>query len=167
MKHLTSSFPALLSAFFAASISLAAEGTEVIRLSAPVEQTADAETFGSPLDETVPSVSLQQLASDSERYQGKPVRVSARIAQVCQKKGCFFVAKEGTNYMRVSFKDYGFFVPTDIGGKRVDLVGELVGRMLTADEAEHYAEDLGETSASFEAGMTYEIVATSVRVPRS
>lgn len=165
MKYLMTIFAVLSSALLAASTSLAAEEAQAIRLSEPVEQTADWETFGSPLDETVPVVTLEQLASNGERYEGKPVRVSARIAEVCQKKGCFFIAREGDRYMRVSFRDYGFFVPTDISGRRVVLVGEVVGRMMTAAEAEHYAEDIGGTT--LKAGLTYEIVATSVRVPRS
>ena len=68
--------------------------------------------------------------------------------------------------MRVSFKDYGFFVPTDISGKRVEFTGEVVAREMTAEEAEHYAEDLGTEEPPVEPGMVYEIVATAVRVPR-
>ena len=67
--------------------------------------------------------------------------------------------------LRVSFKDYGFFVPTDISGRRVTMVGELVEREISEDQAEHMSEDLGEEGA-MQAGVVYEIVATSVRVPR-
>jgi len=68
--------------------------------------------------------------------------------------------------MRISFKDYGFFVPTDISGKRVTFTGEVVAREVTVDEAAHYAEDLGATDSAVAPGKVYEIVATSVRVPR-
>lgn len=146
--------------------SLGADETKVIRLSEPVEQTADTESFGAPLDEAVPAVTLEEIASDGGTYVGHPVRVVARVAEVCQKKGCFFIAQEGDSVVRVSFKDYGFFVPTDISGKRVALVGEVVAREVTVDEADHYAEDLGAASAAVKPGKVYEIVATSVRVPR-
>ena len=160
-------YMAAIAVFLAANLSFASEETGVIRLSEPVEQTVNSETFGSVLDETVPEVGLQQLVSDSSRYEGSPVRVAVRVSQVCQKKGCFFIAQDGDAFMRVSFKDYGFFVPTDISGRRVTLVGEIVGREMTPEEAAHYNEDLGEKSVAIEAGMIYEIVATSVRVPKA
>jgi len=150
----------------AAGASLAADETEVIRLSEPVEQTADSESFGAPLDESVPMVALEELANDGGEYVGQSVRVVARVAEVCQKKGCFFIAQEGSSVVRISFKDYGFFVPTDIGGKRVTFVGEVVAREVTVDEAAHYAEDLGAAESPVTPGTVYEIVATSVRVPR-
>jgi hypothetical protein len=153
-------------ALVAAGASLAADETKVVRLSEPVEQTADSESFGAPLDESVPAVSLGEIASDGGTYVGQSVRVVARVAEVCQKKGCFFIAQEGDSVVRISFKDYGFFVPTDISGKRVALVGEVVAREVTAEEAAHYAEDLAAASTAVKPGKVYEIVATSVRVPR-
>jgi hypothetical protein len=150
----------------AAGMAHAADEAGVIRLSEPVEETADAETFGAPLDPSVPAVTLGKIAADAETYIGKRVRVHASVSQVCRKKGCFFIAKEGATVMRVSFEDYGFFVPTDISGKRVTFIGRVVANDLTEDEAEHLAADLGESTAPLQAGKTYEIVATSVRVPR-
>lgn len=138
---------------------------EVIRLSEPVEQTTDTETFGSPFDESAPLVELEAIAGDGQAWVGQSVRVVASVSEVCQKKGCFFIAREGQSVVRVSFKDYSFFVPTDIGGKRVALNGEVVAREVSADEAKHFAEDLGTGAGSVKPGMTYEIVATSVRVP--
>lgn len=145
---------------------LATEGAKVIRLSEPTEQTADAEIFGAPLDESVAAVPLEQIASNGGDYVGQPVRVIARVAEVCQKKGCFFIAQEGSSVVRISFKDYGFFVPTDISGKTVTFVGEVVAREVTTEEADHYAEDLGAETSPVEPGEVYEIVATSVHVPR-
>ena len=148
-----------------ASTLVSADESSVIRLSEPVEQTAEAETFGAPLDMSVPQVRLEEIASDGATYVGTPVRVAARVSQVCQKKGCFFIAREGDAFVRVSFKDYGFFVPTDISGKRVTLVGEVVAKDVSPEEAEHFVEDLGAATAAVQPGKTYEIVATSVRVP--
>lgn len=154
-------------AFLTAGASFAADEAKVIRLSEPVEQTADSESFGAPLDESIPAVSLQEIASAGDNYVGRSIRVVARVGEVCQKKGCFFFAQDGSSVVRVSFKDYGFFVPTDISGKRVTLVGDVVAREVTAEEAAHYADDLGGAAAPVKQGKVYEIVASSVRVPRS
>jgi len=150
-----------------AGLGQAADESKVVRLSEPVEQTADTESFGAPLDESIQAVSLETIASDGGTYVGQSVRVVARVSQVCQKKGCFFIAQEGSSVVRVSFKDYGFFVPSDISGRQVTFVGEVIARDLTADEAAHFAEDLGAEAAPVAPGQVYEIVATSVRVPRS
>ena len=137
---------------------------EVVRLSEPVATTDTTETFGSVLDEAVPLVALADVGAGNV---GETVRIEARVSQVCRGKGCFFVAIEGDTTVRVSFKDYAFFVPTDISGKRVMLVGEVVETELTQEQADHYAKDMGEASAAVAPGKTYEIVATAVRVPRT
>ena len=133
----------------------ATEAEAVVRLSEPVEQTADSETFGAPLDESVQEVTLEQIAGDGAAYVGESVRVATRVSKVCQKKGCFFIAQEGAAVVRVSFKDYGFFVPTDISGKRVTLVGEVVAKEITTGEAEHFAEDLGDSAPTLQPGNSY------------
>jgi len=156
----------LVITFLMASVGIAEEEAKVIRLSEPVAQTADSESFGASLDMTVPAVSLAEIVADGAGFVGQSVRVEARVAEVCQKKGCFFFAQEGSSVVRISFKDYGFFVPTDISGKRVTFVGEVVAREMTVDEAAHFAEDLGTATSPVTPGKVYEIVATSVRVPR-
>lgn len=165
-RNLYVTFSTMALMLITASGSFAAAETKVIRLSEPVEQTADSESFGAPLNESIPMVALDELASDGGKYVGRSVRVAARVAEVCQKKGCFFIAQEGSSVVRISFKDYGFFVPTDISGKRVTFTGEVVARELTVEEATHYAEDLAAAEPPVTPGKVYEIIADSVRVPR-
>jgi hypothetical protein len=153
-----------ISAVVAACLLFAgAHAGEVVRLSEPVAATDTTETFGSPLDEAVPLVELADVGAGNV---GETVRVEARVSQVCKKKGCFFIAVDGDTTVRVSFKDYGFFVPTDVSGKRVTFVGEIIEKELSKEEAEHFTQDMGEASAAVSSGKTYEIVATAVRVPR-
>lgn len=153
-----------VSALVAASLLFAgAHAAEVVRLSDPVAMTETTETFGSPMDEAVPLVELADVGAENV---GETVRIEARVSQVCQKKGCFFIAVDGSTTVRVSFKDYGFFVPTDVSGKRVMFVGEIIEKEMTKEEAEHFTQDMGEASVAVAAGKTYEIVATAVRVPR-
>ncbi len=153
-------------AFLASSTGLAAGPENVVRLSEPVEETPEYETFGAPMDLSVTKVTLKDIAMDGDRYMDTPVRVVTRVSKVCQKKGCFFIAQQGNSIVRVSFKDYSFFVPTDISGKQVMLVGEVVASELSPEKARHLAEDLGEREESVGPGKEYTIVASSVRVPR-
>ena len=113
----------LIALLFSAPV-FAGNAPEAIRLSEPVAQTDASETFGALLDDSVPAVSLADIATSGNDFVGQSVRVEARVSQVCQKKGCFFIAAEGDAVVRVSFVDYSFFVPTDISGKHVTFVGE-------------------------------------------
>ncbi|WP_293747241.1 DUF4920 domain-containing protein [uncultured Paraglaciecola sp.] len=140
---------------------------ETIRLSEPVEQNTNSETFGVILDESLPNLSMENLVVDSSTHLTKPFQVEARIAKVCQKKGCFFIAQQDQHILRVSFRDYGFFIPTDSSGKTVTLAGELVQKDLSPEQAAHFKADLKSDTEILKPGVVYEIVADSVRIPRS
>ena len=127
--------------------------------------TADAEVFGALLDESAKPMSLAALLDSPDEYVDTAVRVEARISQVCQKKGCFMIATSGDKAVRISFRDYAFFVPTDTGGKTVTLTGTVVERVLSEEQAAHFRQDAG--SDTIQAGKVYEIVADAVSIPKS
>ena len=148
---------------FASSVSLGV-GADVVRLSQPVAVDAHSETFGAVVASDEGVLSLGELVANAQALVGQQVVVETKVAQVCQKKGCFFVAQEGALAIRVAFRDYGFFVPSDTGGKTVTLAGELVEVELSADQAAHFNQDAG-SSAGIKSGRAYEIVADGVRIP--
>ncbi|MEQ8626157.1 DUF4920 domain-containing protein [Ekhidna sp.] len=71
-------------------------------------------------------------------------KVRGTIEEVCQMKGCWMTLKndKGAN-IRITFKDYGFFVPKDISGSEVIIEGIAKKEVLEEDVARHYAEDGG------------------------
>lgn len=78
------------------------------------------------------------LVSDDEAV----YKVSGVIEEVCQMKGCWMTLKnESGENIRVTFKDYGFFVPKDISGSEVIIEGVASKEILSEDVAQHYAED--------------------------
>lgn len=139
----------------------------VIRLSEPVASTDTYEVFGAPMDDTREPVTLSELVNNDEQFLGREVLVTTRVAKVCQKKGCFFIAQDGDALARVTFKDYGFFIPTDSAGKEVTLAGTFTRQELNEAKARHYSTDLGEKPASPPTtSLEYQIVASSIRVPK-
>ena len=156
-------------AFFALAaacvLSVQVASAEVTRLSEPVAVTEDAEIFGAPLDASAQATSLEALLDSPGDFVDTAVKVDARISQVCQKKGCFMIASAGDRAIRISFKDYSFFVPTDTGGKTVTLTGTFIERELSEKQAAHFREDAG--SDTIQAGKVYEIVADAVSIPKS
>jgi hypothetical protein len=158
---------AALLSVFAVTFAASALAGEVIRLSEPVETGDGYEVFGAPAG-TGEALRLAEIIAAGETYAGKEVRATATVAQVCQRKGCFFVAQDGDAVARVTFVDYSFFVPTDSGGKDVTIVGTFNRKSLTEAQARHFAEDAGEDPAKVEGPQEeFSIVATSVVVPTS
>ena len=141
---------------------------QVIRLSEPVQVTDTYEVFGSVVGEMGDTLRLSELIEREVEFLDKEVHVTARVAKVCQKKGCFFVAQDGDAVARVTFVDYSFFVPTDSGGKDVTIVGTFGKQTLSEEKARHYARDEGGDAESVVGPRSeYSIVATSVIVPKS
>ncbi|MFT4652878.1 MAG: hypothetical protein ACJA0G_000230 [Kangiellaceae bacterium] len=138
-----------------------------LRLSEPVVKNANSETFGHVLNSTLEKVTLADLVTQSKQHMGKPILVETKVAKVCQKKGCFFIAQQNEHVLRVSFKDYGFFIPTDSQGKTVLLTGELVQKEVSEKQAAHFTADLQTKSEAIKPGIVYEIVATSIKIPLS
>jgi hypothetical protein len=146
---------------------LVADQAEVIRLSEPVAVSGEYEFYGATLPENTNTVSLSELIDNSDSYLDKEVAVETRIAKVCQKKGCFFVATEGAASARITFKDYGFFIPTDSGGKTVTVLGVFSRVPVSREQAQHFAADLGETTTPSATDFEYSIVASAVKLPGS
>lgn len=157
----------LLALLAVAAVSPAlAEG--VTRLSEPVETGEGYEVFGSPLARAGEPQRLAEIIAAGDEYTGRVVHATATVSQVCQHKGCFFVAQDGDAMARVTFVDYSFFVPTDSGGKEVTIVGTFNRKVLSEAQARHFAADAGQDPAKIVGPREeYSIVATSVVIPTS
>ncbi|MFN0215474.1 MAG: DUF4920 domain-containing protein [Saprospiraceae bacterium] len=73
-----------------------------------------------------------------------PMKVTGKVKEVCLKKGCWMtLVSEQPGYpeMRVTFKDYAFFMPKDLSGKRVVVEGFAYVETTPVDVLRHYAED--------------------------
>ena len=120
--------------------------------------------YGRPRALTTAPLTLTEAASESNV--GQTLAVKAPAAEVCQNKGCWMVLTEGARTMRVTFVDYSFFVPKDIAGKTVVVEGVLSRKLLSAEEAKHYAEESASGAAAVPGPREeWSLVATSVVVP--
>lgn len=72
----------------------------------------------------------------------RDMKVSGEVVVVCKKKGCFMTLKMPNNEtMFVNFKDYAFFMPMDIAGKKVVIDGFAERKTTSVEDLKHYAED--------------------------
>ncbi len=68
----------------------------------------------------------------------------AKSKEVCQAKGCWMKLQlDNENQVLVKFKDYGFFVPTDLKDEDVIVNGKAFVEEVSVEEQRHYARDAG------------------------
>lgn len=110
----------------------------------------DGKHFGTKINPTG-AVSYDQLLADlNSKDSINNVKVSGMVEGVCQVKGCWIniVSEEaGKPKMFVKFKDYAFFMPKDIAGRKVVMQGIAYRQTTSVDELRHYAEDAGKSAA--------------------
>ncbi|MGY6744131.1 MAG: DUF4920 domain-containing protein [Cecembia sp.] len=96
--------------------------------------------------------SLDQLLAALElgdEFQGKVV---GEIKEVCAMKGCWMtIDLPNGETMRVTFKDYGFFVPKNAHGYPVVIEGVATKKVTDVATLKHYAEDAGKSEEEIEA----------------
>lgn len=73
----------------------------------------------------------------ADELNGKNVKVTGTVGRVCTKKGCWFTVEEGEKTIRITAKDYGFFVPAGSPGMVATLQGSLEVKTLDEKDAEH------------------------------
>ncbi len=111
--------------------------------------SADGIHFGEVIDTsgTIPYADLLAQMSVSDSVQAKVV---GKVSGVCQTKGCWMniVSDSDTSKteMFVQFKDYGFFMPKDLAGKEVVMLGKAYREVTSVDDLKHFAEDEGLTA---------------------
>ncbi len=109
---------------------------------------------------------LEEKLITAESYKGK---VKGTVASVCEKKGCWMkLSQTEGDGMMIRFKDYKFFMPLNIVGKEVVLIGEAKKTTTTVEMLKHYAEDGGKSKEEIakitEPKTEIEFIATGVLV---
>ncbi|MFA0964700.1 DUF4920 domain-containing protein [Roseivirga sp. BDSF3-8] len=101
--------------------------------------------------ETTKAVSAMALEEELGREIEKHTRVKGTVTDVCQAKGCWMKVDLGDGEtMRVTFKDYGFFVPKDAAGQTVVIEGVAQKEVIDVETQRHYAADAGKSAEEIE-----------------
>ncbi|NOT29334.1 MAG: DUF4920 domain-containing protein [Planctomycetes bacterium] len=114
-------------------------------------------------------VRVSELLAQPERYDGQALVLEGEVNEVCLRKGCWMTMSSGGRELRVTFKDYGFFVPTDCPGRTVRTEGLFTVGETSAELARHYLHDVGkvaEAEAITAPVKGYTFVATGVEFVR-
>ena len=118
------------------------------------------------------SVTVAKLLDDPSSFVGKPLAVEGRVADVCQKAGCWMVVTDGARNMRVRMKDHGFSVAKDGAGRDCRVHGEVVEIAVDPETVAHFKSEsakpevMPEAALAEDAKVTYELVASAVQLKR-
>ena len=93
---------------------------------------------GLTLDRPTP---LTEVFRSPERFESRRILLRGRVSDICQRKGCWTILKEGEAHVRVRFQDYGFFLPKDAIG--AEALVEGFGKVQTLSErtVRHYESE--------------------------
>lgn len=89
-----------------------------------------------------PAVKLADLLAKPQPHDGKTVLLEGQVRKACEKKGCWMELATAEDAkgpgVRVTFKDYGFFVPLDSAGSTARVEGVVKVAELSDERAKHY-----------------------------
>lgn len=108
-------------------------------------------TFGSETspEGALPVAALPGLLQNGE---SRDVKVTGVVTDVCPKMGCWLSLDiPGDTRVFVKMKDYGFFVPVALAGKKVVIDAQAMMVRTSVDELRHYAEDAKKSREEIEA----------------
>jgi hypothetical protein len=126
--------------FFAAIISLASCGSSNDGKPKSDSSNADSVQGAYYGDSISPAGAIKatEVKATLGHHDSLAMKVEGKIVDVCQKKGCWMQLDIGNSEkMRVTFKDYGFFMPKDAGGKTVIIDGYAYNDTTSVDMLAH------------------------------
>lgn len=99
------------------------------------------------------AISPKEMMSRLAKADTINVKVQAEITATCAMKGCWMNLKlEDGEEMRVTFKDYAFFVPKEgMEGNKAVIEGVVSRTMTDVATLKHFAEDAGKPQIEIDA----------------
>jgi hypothetical protein len=165
--------PALAPATGPAQAPVASPTTQPSTKAQPAAPAAKGvETFGEKIQKT-DALPIATVLAAPDAYAGKVLLVDAKVRTVCQRKGCWMEVAPSTDKTsqgcRITFKNYGFFVPKDAAGSDVRVEGTLAVKKLSKDDVAHYESEGARFAKKAADGTAHEvrIVASGVELRRN
>jgi hypothetical protein len=113
-------------------------------LLATVAFAGDTISRGAAIAKDTKAVPLATVLSSPAEYMKTPVVVEGVVTNACERKGCWMqlkTAADADQSVRITFKDYAFFVPLDSKGMKARAEGVTTVKKLSKAEADHLEEE--------------------------
>ena len=165
---------ALLSLFGLVACKTSTEPPAAKAEPAPPAATAGSprKAFGAPLTSGGATVSLGDVLKSPDKFADQSVLVEGQVRSACTRKGCWMELSEAQDPAlpgcRVTFKDYGFFVPTDSAGSKARVEAKVESRLVKPELVAHLESEGAKFADKGADGSAHEVrlVATGVELWR-
>lgn len=128
-------------------------------------------TFGAPIGAS-PAVTLADVIKTPDKFADQTVTVEGEVRRACTRKGCWMELSEASDAAapgcRVTFKDYGFFVPTDSAGSKARVEAKVESKLVKPELVAHLESEGAKFADKSPDGSAHEVrlVATGVEMWR-
>ena len=110
-----------------------------------VETLTGTSIFGEPINNQQ-VIALSAIQAEMKDTPKKDLKIKGVVKDVCKEKGCWMtMTLTNGDEIRVTFKDYKFFMPKDIVGKEVVLDGFAYTDTTSVEKLRHFAKDGGKS----------------------
>lgn len=112
---------------------------------------------------------LAELLKAPATFKDAEVITTGTVRRACSRKGCWMELARGEDPgCRVTFKDYGFFVPTDSAGAQARVQGRLETQEIPPGRVKHLEAEGAQFAAKKPDGSATEVtlIATAVELTR-
>lgn len=96
---------------------------------------------GAAVSRDAQPVPLAKVLASPEDYTKTAVVVEGTVTTACERKGCWMQLGDSGETVRITFKDYAFFVPLDSKGMKARAEGVTTVKKLSRREADHLEEE--------------------------
>lgn len=109
-------------------------------------------SFGeAPKGGDVPVVAVDQLLAKVGEYDGKYLRVTGKVSDVCAKKGCWLKLGEGEAlFVKFTCPVGERLIPAEAVGKQAEVEGTVKVVEISEAQARHFKEDAGASKEEVE-----------------
>ncbi len=127
--------------------------------------------FGAPLGAGA-TVALADVLKAPDQFADQSVLVEGEVRRACTRKGCWMELSEAQDAAapgcRVTFKDYGFFVPTDSAGSKARVEAKVESKLVKPELVAHLESEGAKFAAKDPDGSAHEVrlIATGVELWR-
>lgn len=169
MKHLLS---LIVLVVFATACDKPAQDTELLAVESTEMAILDGwDSFGEPIT-AENAVQISSVVDEFVMEEQKNFKITGTLVNVCQSKGCWTtLSTEDGRMVKMTFANYGFFLPTDAAGREIIAEGVGFKKVTSVDEQRHHLEDAGATAEEIDAvteeKVEYAFEATGVILKKS
>jgi hypothetical protein len=122
-----------------------APATDSLQVAPTTDSAATVLYFGEQITEDS-AIAINELKTLMGNQKEMNVKLVGTIEGVCQKKGCWMeLTNEGAEPLRVTFKDYAFFMPKDAAGRTAIISGIAKVEETSVADLQEYAKDAGKS----------------------